>query len=302
MTTTVLPGASVRVAVPATSANLGPGFDSFGLALDWRDSFTCTVTSGGYETLVTGEGAGRLPAGADHLVISALLAGLHDLDHTVPGLRLEAHNTIPHGRGLGSSAAAIVGGLLAARALSGQDRDDAWLLRLAAAIEGHPDNVAAAVHGGFVIAYAERDRVRAVRCRVAADLAAVVLVPGTSVPTSTARGLLPDQVPHLDAARNAARAGLLVHALAEDPELLLAATEDWLHTRYRRSAMPDSYELTSSLRRRGHAAVISGAGPSVLVLGSRLRLAELVREPVAGFAVHALEVGRGAEITPEIVM
>lgn len=294
-------GTRVTVEVPATSANLGPGFDCFGLALSWREELELTVTARGFTVDVTGEGAETVPRDASHLVLSAALRGLTDLGYSAPGLRLRCHNTIPHGRGLGSSSAAIVGGLLAAAALveaAGEEIHDRrrWLLQHAAAVEGHPDNVAAAVHGGFVLAWTDRVGVEVAVSPVHTDVGATVFVPATAVATQAARGLLPPSVPHQDAARNAGRAALLVHALERDPDYLFAGTADWLHQDQRRPAMPGSWALMHQLRSLGHAAVISGAGPTVLVLGRSRDLDRLEGAP-PGFSKVRLGVGGPASVT-----
>ena len=268
-------GSRAVVEVSATSANLGPGFDCFGLALDWRERVEVEVIGSGVSVEVTGEGSDVLPRDETHLVLRCVTEGLDDLGVRAPGLGLRAHNTIPHGRGLGSSSAAIVAGLLAARTLAGAPEDRGWLLRHANRIEGHPDNVAAAVHGGFVMAYGHGEHVAVAAGRVHPDLRAAVAVPDVAVETKAARGLLPAVVPHGEAAADAGRAALLVHALAEDLHLLHAATQDWLHQRYRAPAMPESYALMTRLRASGLAATISGAGPSVLVLGTEDQLARL---------------------------
>ena len=286
-------GARVSVEVSATSANLGPGFDCFGLALDWRERVDVEVTASGVSVDVTGEGSDVLPRDETHLVVRCLTEGLDDLGVRVPGLALRGHNTIPHGRGLGSSSAAIVAGLVAARALAGADDDRGWLLRHANRIEGHPDNVAAAIHGGFVMAYGHGEHVAVVQGRVHPDLRAAVVVPERPVETKMARRLLPDVVPHADAAADAGRAALLVHALAEDPRLLHAGTQDWLHQRYREPAMPEAYALVTRLRALGHAATISGAGPSVLVLGTEADLARLEAEE-PGTRFRRLGIGGAA--------
>jgi homoserine kinase len=295
------PGRTVTVEVPATSANLGPGFDCFGLALSWREEVELTVTDGGWVVDVTGEGADSVPRDDSHLILRSALRGLADLGCSVPGLRLRCHNTIPHGRGLGSSSAAIVAGLLAATALvHGAGEVDAarrhWLLQHAAATEGHPDNVAAAIHGGFVLAWTAAQGVQVAVSPVHPEVAAAVFVPSTPVGTKAARGLLPASVPHRDAARNAGRAALLVHALSADPNHLLAGTADWLHQDQRRPAMPDSWTLMNHLRNLGHAAVISGAGPTVLVLGRAAGLAGLEADQL-GFRRLLLTVGRPATVT-----
>jgi len=269
------PGTRVVVEAPATSANLGPGFDCFGLALDWRESLELQVVESGVRVDVTGEGSDVLPRDETHLVVRCVAEGLDDLGVRAPGLALRSHNTIPHGRGLGSSSAAIVAGLVAARALAGVEPDHAWVLRHATRIEGHPDNVAAAIHGGFVLAYGHGEHLAVVRGRVHPDLRTAVAVGEVPVETRAARRLLPSTVPHADAAADAGRAALLVHAIAQEPHLLHAGTQDWLHQRYREPAMPEAYALMARLRSAGFAAAISGAGPSVVVLGTEAALAGL---------------------------
>jgi homoserine kinase len=293
-------GRAVRVTVPATSANLGPGFDCFGLALSWREQVELAVIESGFVVEVTGEGAADVPRDETHLILDSALQGLADLGCSVPGLRLRCRNTIPHGRGLGSSSAAIVAGLLGAVGLGDGAREEnadqrRWTLQHADRIEGHPDNVAAAIHGGFVLAWRGSRGLEVVTRPVHPDVGATVFVPETPVATKAARGLLPDAVPHRNAAENAARAALLVHALDRDPNRLLDGTADWLHQDYRRSAMPDSWALMQELRDQGLAAVISGAGPTVLVLGRAAQLAALTSHPT-GFRRVAVSIGAGASV------
>lgn len=257
----------VTVKVPATSANLGPGFDAFGLALQLHDVVHVrAVTS--TDVTVEGEGAGEVGTGEDHLVVRAIRAGLDYLGAPQAGLALHCRNAIPHGRGLGSSAAAVVAGLVAARALVNEpdQMDQRAMLSLAAQFEGHPDNAAPALLGSATIAWMAPDGPQAAQVPVRQELAATVLVPAHQVPTATARTSLPMTVPHADAASNCGRAGLLTLALCHRPDLLLPATADWLHQQYRAPVMEQSYALVLQLREHGHAATISGAGPSVLVL------------------------------------
>jgi homoserine kinase len=260
----------VRVSVPATSANLGPGFDSLGLALDLRDELDAELTGSGLAVEVTGEGAATVPRDKDHLVVRAMRAAFEALGGQPAGLSLSCRNAIPHARGLGSSSAAIVGGLLLARALveeGASQLDDAAVLALAVELEGHPDNVAPALHGGFVISGTDdRGEVYAVGSPVGAGIGTAVFVPPEPLSTEVARGLLPQTVPHAEAAADAGNAALLVAALAGRPDQLWRATRDHLHQVYRRPAMPASLDLVDRLRSDGHAAVVSGAGPSVLAL------------------------------------
>ncbi|TIC88777.1 homoserine kinase [Nocardioides sp. GY 10113] len=292
----------VRVSVPATSANLGPGFDTLGLALDLRDRLEAEVIAAGLVVEVHGVGADTVPLDDSHLVVRSMRAVFDRLGLTPPGLRLVCHNVIPHARGLGSSSAAIVAGVWLGRELVAGGRlllDDAALLDLAAQIEGHPDNVAPAMYGGFVISGQDPDGAfYAVPGSVDPRIGAVVFVPPQPVSTEAARALLPAEVPHADAARNAGRAALLVAALASSPAELLRATEDRLHQEYRRPAMPDSLALVSQLRADGVPAVVSGAGPTVLAFADAGRAAEaeaLVRRCPAGWQAHVLAVDpRGA--------
>jgi homoserine kinase len=269
-----MPFRSTKIAVraPATSANLGPGFDALGLALRLYDHVEARVTADGVTVAVTGEGADELPADDQHLVVRAMYEAFDALGERPAGLALRCHNQIPQARGLGSSSAAIVSGLLLARALTeaGEERlDDTAVLRLAAALEGHPDNVAACLLGGVTVAWVEDAGVRAVRLEPHAEVQPFLWVPETKGLTETARATLPPTVPHADAARNAARAALLVHALTTRPDLLYPATEDRLHQPYRAEAAPETAALVAELRADGVAAVVSGAGPSVLALGRR---------------------------------
>jgi homoserine kinase len=263
------------VRAPATSANLGPGFDSLGLALTLHDVVEARLTSGGLAIEVSGEGAETADAGERHLVIRAMRAAFGQLGGQPPGIGLRCDNAIPHGRGLGSSAAAIVTGLLAARGLVSKGATvlpDEAVFRLAVAMEGHPDNVAACLAGGLTIAWADQPGPgtlsvpRLAKLAVLDGISPVVCVPEEVLSTETARRVLPDTVPHGDAAANAGRSALLIAGLTSTPEVLFDATEDFLHQRYRAAVMPATAELLGRLRAAGLAAVVSGAGPTVLVL------------------------------------
>ncbi len=292
--------ATVQVRVPATSANLGPGFDALGLALAHYDDLTARITAGGYVVQVGGEGAGELPPDESHLVVRAMLATFDALGQRPPGLHVECVNRIPQARGLGSSSAAIVAGVQLARHLvvdgegEGAGLDGAGALRIAAELEGHPDNVAPCLLGGFTIAWTEPAGVRAVRLPTADGVHPTVFVPEERGLTAVARAALPVSVPHADAARNAGRAALLVHALTHDPALLLPATEDWLHQHYRAAGMPATASLVTALRAAGVAAVVSGAGPTVLALTE----VPAGFEPGTGWRVRQLRVdGAGARVS-----
>ncbi|WP_341925895.1 homoserine kinase [Nocardioides psychrotolerans] len=288
----------VRVSVPATSANLGPGFDSLGLALDLRDHLEGEVVAEGLVVEVTGAGAGAVPLDETHLVVRSMRAAFDRLGGQPSGLRLSCTNVVPHARGLGSSSAAIVGGVFLARSLVAGGAlllDDDALFRLAADLEGHPDNVAPAMHGGFVISGHQDGDFYAVDSSVDPRVSAVVFIPPTPVSTEVARGLLPAQVPHAEAAADAGRTALLVAALAGSPEHLWLATRDYLHQDYRRPAMPESLELVDRLRADGVAAVVSGAGPTVLAFSDGVDSAgteALLGRAPRGWQVLALAVDR----------
>ena len=244
----------MQVQVPATSANLGPGFDSLGLALALQDRYIAQVLDEQIIDIdISGEGADALPRNEKNLVIKSMYKGFEFLGGKPRGIALRALNVIPHSRGLGSSASAIVGGLSLARALvlGGNERmsnDD--MLNLANEMEGHPDNVAAAIFGGATIAWQELQHghnvALSVQLVVDPRISAVAFIPSTSVSTSKARKMLPDLITHADAVKNSAHTALLVHALQHRPDLLHTATEDFLHQSYRADAMPSSFTLLSA--------------------------------------------------------
>lgn len=297
---TLLPG-PVTVTVPATSANLGPGYDALGLALSLRDTVTAEVVDGPGTVEVRGEGAGVVPLDERHLVRRAMQRAFDAMDCGTPSIRLTCDNVIPHGRGLGSSSAAIVAGVCAARGLVGGGSlllDDDAVFALAAEIEGHPDNVAPAFYGGFTVAWGSGGRFHATNASVDPRVAAVAFVPPDPVETKVARGLLPAVVPHADAAFNVGRAALLVAALGGRPELLLEATEDRLHQDQRTPAMPGTAALIKELRADGLPAFVSGAGPTVLVLTGSLDRDDVAARVPDGWRVHRLDIEpRGAVVT-----
>jgi len=331
----------VRVRAPATSANLGPGFDALGLALTLHDDVDAWIRPAGLSIEISGEGADLADAGEEHLVVRAMRAAFAVTGTQPPGIGLRCVNRIPHGRGLGSSAAAIVAGILAARALAGtdgQDRDgnaaesglatgalpDDAVFRLATGIEGHPDNVAACLGGGLTIAWTVSGRPHMIRLEPLASIRPVICVAPAPIRTEVARRLLPDLVPHKDAAANAGRSALLVAALTQLPAptspgtgagspdgagALFDATRDWLHQDYRSAAMPETDALVRRLRGKGIPAVVSGAGPSVLALlwgheDTDYRhhldiLGSIVRETGIAWHISSLDVERhGARVLP----
>jgi homoserine kinase len=304
------------VQTPATSANLGPGFDSLGLALSLHDEVHAQVTGGGLRIEVAGIGERTARYGERHLVVRAMRAAFDVLGEQPPGIWLRCVNAIPHGFGLGSSAAAIVAGVLAARALfggNGPERlSDEAVLRLAAALEGHADNVAACLCGGLTIVWdgADPGPVRCLRLDPLRGLAPVLCVPAAPLATEAARQVLPAVVPHAEAAKNAARSALLVALLTGaglaraglTPDLLLDATQDFLHQPYRESSMRATADLIGTLREAGIPAVLSGAGPAALALTvsgvtpGPDAVAAVADESGPGWTVSVLDVDRGGAI------
>ncbi|MEN9731891.1 MAG: hypothetical protein RL488_1201 [Actinomycetota bacterium] len=305
---TNLVGRKVAVKVPATSANLGPGFDTLGIALSFYDDLEVEVTAEAKVVVkAEGEGAAEVPTDETNLVASSLLHTLKHFGQSVPGLKLTAHNHIPHGRGMGSSGAAVVSGIIAAKGiLEGVVKiSDEELLAIATEIEGHPDNVAPALFGGLTIAWQDEAGPKHKKLFVHRGVSPLVFVPNFKMSTALARSLQPDSVPHDDAVFNVSRSALLIAAMTQSPELLLAATEDRLHQSYRASAMPKTDELIQLLRANGFAAVVSGAGPSVLVLANgpteRLAAAKLIEKKYSDWRALLLAVDfKGATVVTNL--
>lgn len=306
MTTTLPLGTTVTARVPASSANLGPGFDTLGIALGLYDRIQVTTTSSGLGIHVEGEGADDVPWGPAHLVVRAIERGLEAAGVWADGLDVLCTNVIPHSRGLGSSASAVVGGLAAANGLVAEvdpslTLSAAQLVQLSSEFEGHPDNASASVLGGAVVSWSEPSSAAgshrnysAVRLPVHPDIHVVALVPSERSSTSHTRGLLPELVPHRDAAFNVSRGALAVVALTQRPDLLIPATEDMLHQRQRASALPTATKWIATLRERGIAAVLSGAGPTVLALCTEQFPVELKEQAeTEGMRVLELEVSDG---------
>ena len=272
--------------VPGSSANLGPAYDAMGLALGVYDEVEVEVVAGGPTVTldVEGVGAAALPRDETHLVVRALRAALDRVGAEQPSLRLRCRNGVPHGRGLGSSAAAAVTGVLAARVLLADAAalDDQVALEVATALEGHPDNASASLLGGVTLGWMDDGTPHAIRVEPAQALDVVVAVPDTTLATVKARRMIPTEIPHEDATFNVGRAALLVEAVSRRPDLLLPATADRMHQNYRAEAMPDSARLIADLRAAGLAATVSGAGPSVLVQGSGAGLLARVEDAAGG--------------------
>lgn len=298
-------GKKVSVTVPASSANLGPGFDTLGLAVSLYDTVEVEVVASGLSVEVFGEGRGELPLDGSHLVVKALRAGLKAADAHAPGLKVVCHNSIPQSRGLGSSAAAAVAGVCAANGLAGCPLSNEQLVQLSSAFEGHPDNAAASVLGQAVVSWTEipvdgrtEPQYRAVTIPVAESIMATALVPNFHASTEAVRRVLPTDVTHLDARFNVSRCAVMTVALQHHPELLWEGTRDRLHQPYRADVLPVTAEWVNRLRNKGYAAYLSGAGPTVMVLST-----EPVDESVlndareAGLRVLPLEVAQPVSVT-----
>lgn len=307
-------GRAVKVTVPASSANLGPGFDTLGLAVDFTDVIEVEATDSGLEVIVHGEGEGEVPLDERHLVVRAVRAGLREAGATVRGLKITCHNVIPHSRGLGSSAAAAVAGVVAASGLAGDPTperptgalDDDTLIQLAASFEGHPDNAAASVLGGGVISWTNipvdgrsAPEYRAVGVPVAESVLATALIPDFHASTEAVRRVLPSDVSHVDARFNVSRAALLPVALSRHPELLWEATRDRLHQPYRAEVLPVSSEWVNRLRNLGYPAFLSGAGPTVMVLSTEPVDTALLDE-ARSRGLRVLETRAGGRVTVEV--
>ena len=304
MTLTLPTGLISRVSVAASSANLGPGFDSMGLALGRYDDIVVETAADGLVIEVEGQGAGEVSGGQDHLVVRAVRRGLAALGADATGLIVRCRNTIPHSRGLGSSASAVVGGLAIANGLVAQSDLEplscAQLIQLAGEFEGHPDNASASILGGAVVSWTEAPAGAggtpgyfAAPLRLHPDIRLFAAIPDVRSSTAETRAVLPETITHTDARFNVSRVALLVLALTERPDLLMAATEDVLHQPQRAASMPDSAEFLQFLRRNGVSAVLSGAGPSVLAFTNGVDLPTEAVEfgRASGFAVDEMAVG-----------
>lgn len=309
------PGVRAAARVPASSANLGPGFDSLGVALGIYDDISASVGEPGLRISVSGEGAQGVPLDDAHLVVRAINRGLQAAAVTVEGLDVQCRNSIPHSRGLGSSASAVVGGLAVAAGLVraagvGTQLSTEDLIQLSSEFEGHPDNASASVLGGAVVSWSEATpdsgederntpgvEYFARSLTVHPDIRAFVMIPAVESSTAVTRGLLPDAVARTDAVFNVSRAALAVLALTSEPNLLMAATQDRLHQDYRAPVMPATAALVQWLRARQVPATVSGAGPTVLALsaadmppGAREKAAEL------GFVLDEVEIAPGVVV------
>lgn len=298
-------GTQVTVKVPASSANLGPGYDTLGIALSLYDTVEVEVIKSGLEVEIFGEGADELPRDGSHLVVKAIRSALKAADASVTGLRVVCNNTIPQSRGLGSSASAAVAGVAAGNALAGSPLSGAQLVQLSSAFEGHPDNAAASVLGNAVVSWTtvpvdghSLPEYRAATLDVHPSIKATALVPDFHASTQAVRRVLPSHVTHADAAFNVSRTAVNVAALTSYPELLWEGTRDRLHQPYRADVLPVTAEWVNRLRNRGYAAYLSGAGPTVMVLHTE-EIEESILDDARAQGLKVLELSVAGPVTAE---
>lgn len=256
----------VRVIVPATTANLGPGFDTMGLALDMFTEVIMEAGGEGIRITSEGEGSEELSSSEDNLIYKCAKKLFDSVEYEPKGLSLRIINGIPLSRGLGSSASAIIAGLLAAREISAANISDYELLKMATEVEGHPDNVAPALFGGFVLSRMEGKEIIYRKIDVDDKLLAVVAIPEFELPTEKSRAILPRTVSREDAIFNIGNASLLVYSLLmKDYSLLRKAMNDRLHEPYRIPLVPGLEEVKRrALGAGAFSAALSGAGPTVI--------------------------------------
>ncbi|MCL8492787.1 homoserine kinase [Corynebacterium guaraldiae] len=298
-------GTKVTVQVPASSANLGPGYDTLGIALSLYDTVEVEVTRSGLEVEIFGEGADELPRDGSHLVVKAIRSALKAADVEVSGLRVVCTNNIPQSRGLGSSASAAVAGVAAGNGLAGFPLSEQQVVQLSSAFEGHPDNAAASVLGNAVVSWTtvpvdgrSLPEYRAATLDVHPSIKATALVPDFHASTQAVRRVLPSHVTHADAAFNVSRTAVNVAALTTYPDLLWEGTRDRLHQPYRADVLPVTAEWVNRLRNRGYAAYLSGAGPTVMVLHTE-PIEEEILDDARGQNLRVLELEVAGPVSVE---
>ncbi|MDK8763880.1 homoserine kinase [Corynebacterium sp. MSK218] len=298
-------GTKVTVKVPASSANLGPGYDTLGIALSLYDTVEVEVIRSGLEVEIFGEGADDLPRDDSHLVVKAIRSALKAADAEVSGLRVVCNNNIPQSRGLGSSASAAVAGVAAGNGLAGSPLSEEQVVQLSSAFEGHPDNAAASVLGNAVVSWTtvpvdgrSLPEYRAATLDVHESIKATALVPDFHASTQAVRRVLPSHVTHGDAAFNVSRTAVNVAALTSYPELLWEGTRDRLHQPYRADVLPVTAEWVNRLRNRDYAAYLSGAGPTVMVLHTE-PIEESILDEAREQGLRVLELEVAGPVTVE---
>ena len=298
-------GTKVTVNVPASSANLGPGYDTLGIALSLYDTVEVEVTRSGLEVEITGEAAAELLRDSSHLVVKAIRSALKAADVEVSGMRVVCTNNIPQSRGLGSSASAAVAGVAAGNGLAGFPLSEQQVVQLSSAFEGHPDNAAASVLGNAVVSWTtvpvdgrSLPEYRAATLDVHPSIKATALVPDFHASTQAVRRVLPSHVTHADAAFNVSRTAVNVAALTTYPDLLWEGTRDRLHQPYRADVLPVTAEWVNRLRNRGYAAYLSGAGPTVMVLHTE-PIEEEILDDARGQNLRVLELEVAGPVSVE---
>ncbi len=279
---------TVKVRVPGTTANCGPGFDAVGIACTIYNDLELTLDDQSNISLdVIGEGAGAIPADGSNVAVKAIQMVLAKTGCTLSGIHLKMINHIPLARGLGSSAAAIVGGLVAANELTGNTLTKEDLLDMATAIEGHPDNVAPAIFGGITVSIMDSGSAKYLRLQPPKAFSMVAVIPEFNLSTKAARKVLPDSVPFADAVFNVSRTALLIGALCTgELKLLIHALEDRLHQPYREQLIPGMAQVLATARQTGAlGAALSGAGPCLLAFTAD-NADEVGKAMVKAFNIH----------------
>jgi homoserine kinase len=301
---------AVKVLVPATVANLGPGFDALGVAVRMHLEVDIEPRRNSVDILIEGEGAETLPQDETNLVIRSMNTFFDQVGRRPPGYAVRIKNPIPLGAGLGSSAAAVVGGLVAARAVTGRNVAQSEMVELAGGLEGHPDNILPALLGGLVVCFNSRKdgELRSFRVDPSDRLVPILAVPRDGYPTSEARKALPPEVAFADAQFTASRAALLVGAVVggAGADVLAEAMDDRLHEPHRLKLMPETAAVHAELRSAGLAVALAGSGPSLLVIAPRPEAAtraeqvrRVCRTRRAGWRVFVSEwEPQGARSTP----
>ena len=301
-----LDGRRVTVEVPATSANLGAGYDCLGVALGLVNRVEVEVrgwSRGEIELTVDGEGVGELPADRTNRCVLGIEAALREVRGEIPegvGWRIETHNEIPLARGLGSSAAATVAGLVAGNSLLGEPLTSADLLRLATTIEGHPDNAAAALLGGFTVCAMTDDGIESLRFDAPRDLRAVLFIPEVRLSTHDMRAALPATVPLADAVANLSRVAIGVAGMAMGRfDLLRVLMVDRLHEPYRAQAYPQLPQFVAAARKAGAiGACLSGAGSTILAFSDSVRTITRIEAAFGAAAADTDMAGKIAVVSP----
>jgi homoserine kinase len=294
----------VRVKVPATSANLGPGFDALGMALDLYNYVELELIADQLVIEVEGEGAEDIPVDQKNIVYQAAQRVFSQVGFITEGIYIKLINNIPVARGLGSSAAAIVGGILAANHVSGSVLTPNELLAIATEFEGHPDNVAPAIFGGIVISAEVDGEILWQKIQPQEELKLVIAIPEFTLSTKLSRQVLPEKVPFKDAVFNVSRVGMVIMALSRgDYELLAKVMDDKLHQPYRNQLVPGMIEVFKEVKAFGYPIALSGAGPTLISFCDRQAeaIGQIMADTFQGFGVNcSIKVlspnNRGVEI------